>query len=73
METRTNITDLSKINRSYLLGTNDTLSISVFDCPEYTQEKIKVQPDRNIVIASLGPFYIQGKTIGELHDILVEK
>lgn len=55
------------------MGTNDTLSISVFDCPEYTQEKIKVQPDGNIVIASLGHFYIQGKTIGELHDILVEK
>ena len=75
LETRitTNITDLSKINRSYLLGTNDTLSIYVFDCPEYTQEKIKVQPDGNIVIAPLGPFYIQGKTIGELHDILVEK
>lgn len=63
----------NKINRSYLLGTNDTLSIYVFDCPEYTQEKIKVQPDGNIVVAPLGPFYIQGKTIGELHDILVER
>lgn len=71
--TSTSISDLSKINRSYLLGTNDTLSIYVFDCPEYTQEKIKVQPDGNIVVAPLGPFYIQGKTIGELHDILVEK
>ena len=72
----TNLSDqnvVSQINRKYLLGTNDTLSIYVFDCPEYTQEKIKVQPDGNIVIAPLGPFYIQGKTIGELHDILVEK
>lgn len=77
LQTRiTNLSDtenLSKINRSYLLGTNDTLSIYVFDCPEYTQEKIKVQPDGNIVIAPIGPFYVQGKTIGELHDILVEK
>ena len=59
--------------RTYRLGANDIISIFVYDFSEFNHEKIRVQPDGNIVISPLGPIHVAGKSVGELHDILVEK
>lgn len=59
--------------RKYKLGPNDIISISVYDSPEFTQEKIRVQPDGKIVIVPLGPIVVAGMTIDELHDLLIER
>lgn len=60
-------------SREYLLGVNDVISVFVYDSQEFNQEKIRVQPDGNIVLAPLGPIKASGKTIAELHNLLVNK
>ena len=47
-------------SRTYRLGPNDIISIFVYDCKEFDQEKIRVQPDGTIVIAPLGPINVSG-------------
>lgn len=59
--------------RDYLLGANDVISIFVFDNKEFNNEGIRVQPDGNIVLAPLGSIRASGKTITELHNLLVTK
>ncbi len=59
--------------RAYRLGANDIISIFVYDFKEFDHEKIRVQPDGNIIISPLGSIYVAGKSVNELHDILVEK
>lgn len=60
-------------SREYFLGVNDVISVFIYDCKEFDQEKIRVQPDGNIVLAPLGPIKASGKTLDELHNLLVKK
>lgn len=59
--------------REYLLGPNDVISILIYDNKEMDQEKIRIQPDGNIIVAPLGSIKASGKSIDELHKLLVEK
>lgn len=60
-------------SRDYVLGPNDVLSIFVYEAEEFNQEKIRIQPDGNIIIAPLGELKASGKTVEELHLLLVNK
>ena len=60
-------------SKKYILGPNDVLSIYVYDTPELSQEKIRVQPDGKIILEPLGSLRVAGMTIDDLHDLLVEK
>ena len=60
-------------SRDYILGANDIISIYVYDSDEFNQEKIRVQPDGYIILAPLGQVKAAGKTIEELHLLLVNK
>jgi len=60
-------------SREYLLGANDVISVFVYDSKEFDQEKIRIQPDGNIVLAPLGSIKASGKTIDELHNLLINK
>lgn len=60
-------------SREYFLGVNDIISVFVYDSEEFNQERIRVQPDGNIVLAPLGSIKASGKTIEELHNLLVNK
>lgn len=60
-------------SREYILGANDTISIFVYDAEEFNQDKIRVQPDGNIIITPLGSIKASGKTLEELHTLLVNK
>lgn len=59
--------------REYLLGPNDVISILIYDNKEMDQEKIRIQPDGNIIVAPLGSIKASGKSIDELHNLLVDK
>lgn len=59
--------------RDYVLGVNDVISIFVYDSEEFDHEKIRILPDGNIILAPLGPIKAAGKTIEDLHNILVDK
>lgn len=59
--------------REYLLGPNDVISILIYDNKEMDQERIRIQPDGNIIIAPLGFVKASGKTIDELNKLLVER
>lgn len=65
--------DANEHSREYLLGPNDIISILVYDEKDLAQEKLRVQPDGNIIIAPLGQIKVSGKTVKELHDLLVKK
>jgi protein involved in polysaccharide export with SLBB domain len=58
---------------NYVLGHNDVLRVSVYDAPEFDQEKLRVQPDGKVMIAPFGPIKVQGLTIEALQRLLVEK
>jgi len=64
-----NLTDHS---RDYVLGANDVISIFVYDAEEFDQEKMRIQPDGNIILTPLGQIKASGKTIEELHTLLVK-
>lgn len=59
--------------RKYILGPNDVLSISVHDSPEFSQERVRVQPDGKLVIEPLGSLQVAGITIDDLQAALVKK
>ena len=59
--------------RDYLLGPNDVISVFVYDSKEFDQEKMRVQPDGNIILTPLGQVRASGKTIEELHLLLINK
>ncbi|MGD9581777.1 MAG: polysaccharide biosynthesis/export family protein [Vampirovibrionia bacterium] len=61
------------IARSYFLGPKDVISISVYDSPEFDQDKVMVQPDGKISITPLGSINVAGMTTEELQKILVQK
>lgn len=63
----------NQYSRAYYLGTNDIISIFVYDNEDFDQTKIRIQPDGNIIVAPFGPIKIAGKTTQELYDILIEK
>jgi len=65
--------NLNEHSREYILGTNDVISIFVYDCEEFNQEKIRIQPDGNMIITPLGLIKVSGKTLEELHILLVNK
>jgi protein involved in polysaccharide export with SLBB domain len=57
--------------RSYTLGPDDVLTVSVFNAPELTQEKLKIQPDGKLSFAMLPePMMVAGKTVEEVRDAL---
>jgi len=60
-------------SRAYTLGPNDIISIFVYDTKEFDQEKIRIQPDGNIIITPLGQIKAAGSTIEDLHVLLVNK
>lgn len=60
-------------SRDYVLGPNDIISIFVYDSEEFNQEKMRVQPDGNIILTPLGQVKAAGKTVEELHILLVNK
>ena len=60
-------------SRDYLLGPNDVISIFVYDSKEFDQEKMRIQPDGNIILTPLGQVKASGKTVEELHILLVNK
>lgn len=60
-------------SRDYVLGANDILSVLVYDAEEFNQERIRIQPDGNIIIMPLGHIKAAGKTVEELHDLLIDK
>jgi len=63
----------SYASRKYILGPNDTISIYVYDSPEFNLEKVMVQPDGKITITPLGALSVAGMTIEDLHNLLVKK
>lgn len=63
----------SEHSRDYVLGPNDIISIFVYDSEEFNQEKMRIQPDGNIIIAPLGQVKASGKTVEELHILLVNQ
>lgn len=63
----------SEHSRDYVLGPNDIISIFVYDSEEFNQEKMRIQPDGNIIIAPLGQVKAAGKTVEELHTLLINK
>lgn len=65
--------DANAHSRDYLLGPNDIISVYVYDNEEYDREKIRIQPDGNIVLAPLGSIKVNGKTLAELNNILVKE
>lgn len=65
--------DANQHSREYLLGPNDVISILVYDEKDMDQERIRIQPDGNLIIAPLGMVKASGKTVDELHSLLVEK
>jgi len=73
LSSRVEHTEQINNQRAYRLGANDIISIFVYDSPEFNNEKIRVQPDGNIVISPLGPIHVAGKTVNDLHDILVKE
>lgn len=64
---------ISARSHDYVLGHNDVLRVSVYDAPEFDQEKLRVQPDGKVMIAPFGPIKVQGLTIEALQRLLVEK
>ena len=60
-------------SKKYILGPNDIISIYVYDSPEFSQEKVHIQPDGKIIIEPLGSLQVSGMTIDDLHDLLVYK
>lgn len=60
-------------SREYLLGPNDIISVYVYDNKDYDREKIRIQPDGNIVLAPLGSIKVSGKTLAELNNILIKE
>lgn len=60
-------------SRDYLLGPNDVISVFVYDSKEFDQEKMRIQPDGNIILTPLGQIRASGKTVEELHLLLVNK
>lgn len=65
--------DANQHTREYLLGPNDVISILVYGEKEMDQEKLRIQPDGNVIIAPLGTVRASGKTIDDLHNLLVQK
>lgn len=65
--------DANAYSREYLLGPNDIISILVYDEKDMNQEEIRVQPDGNIILAPVGQIKAAGKTVEELHTLLVKK
>ena len=59
--------------QAYTLDHNDVLSISVFDSPEFKQDKLRVQPDGNLSVAPFGNISVRGLTTNELKKLLTEK
>ncbi|MEI7475427.1 MAG: polysaccharide biosynthesis/export family protein [bacterium] len=59
--------------RSYILGPNDVISISVYDSPEFEQKSIRVQPNGTIVVSPLGVLNVSGMSISELDKVLYQK
>ncbi len=66
-------TNYNVSSRKYILGPNDIISIYVYDSEEFNQEKIRVQPDGNIIVVPLGALKVSGLTIDELYEYLVLK
>lgn len=63
-----------KLNsRRYVLGPNDIISISVFNEPELSQDKIRIQPDGKIILALVGPVNVSGLTVEKLYELLMNK
>lgn len=65
--------DATKHSREYLLGPNDIISVFVYDEKDLTQERLRVQPDGNIMIAPLGQINVAGKTIDDVQKTLVKR
>ena len=63
----------AKHARDYVLGVNDVISIFVYDSEEFNQEKMRILPDGNIILAPLGQIKAAGKTVEEFHNLLVDK
>lgn len=63
----------TNVVRRYILGPNDTMSISILGFPEFTQEKVRVQPDGNLLITPVGAIKAEGLTLDELKDELTRK
>lgn len=65
--------DANQHSREYLLGPNDVISILVYGEKEMDQERLRIQPDGNVIIAPLGPLKASGRTVEEFHNLLVQK
>ncbi len=65
--------DANQHSREYLLGPNDVISIFVYDADEFDQERIRVQPDGNIIITPLGAVKVSGKSVDELNKLLIKE
>lgn len=65
--------DVTQHSREYLLGPNDILSVFIYDEEEFDREKLRIQPDGNLVIAPLGQVKAAGRTIDGLQKLLVQK
>lgn len=65
--------DVNSYSREYLLGPNDIISILVYDEKDMVQDNLRIQPDGNVIIAPLGQVKAAGKTIEELHALLVKR
>jgi len=60
-------------SRDYVLGANDVLSVFVYDSEDFNQEKMRIQPDGNLFLTPLGKVKASGKTVEELHTLLINK
>lgn len=59
--------------RKYILGPGDMISISVYDTPEFEQEKVRIQPDGKMVVTPLGSIMVSGLTVDDLEENLKQK
>lgn len=60
-------------SREYLLGPNDVISIFVYDAEEFNNEKMRIQPDGNLIIMPIGQIRVSGKTVDELNRLLTKE
>ncbi|MEP2653151.1 MAG: polysaccharide biosynthesis/export family protein, partial [Paraglaciecola sp.] len=56
--------------QSYLLSTDDVISINVFDEPDLNVTSAKITDDGSVSIPLLGPVQVKGKTVNEVEVLL---
>ncbi|MEP1552240.1 MAG: polysaccharide biosynthesis/export family protein [Paraglaciecola sp.] len=63
---------LAQDSQSYLLSTDDVISINVFDEADLNVESAKITDDGTVSVPLLGPVQVKGKTVSEVEVLLTQ-